>query len=145
MFKITKKCDDDKCFPTGYKLIHPGSTGGNNPTDKTPDLTNLTSSYVLNNGVIIGGIDENRYIVFDINGPKSPNTAGYDLWFARINKDGSLVDKAIPDNSYVGDTNLTEEDLKEKCSIDDGTGCLGVFVANGFKIPDYPTKKRSTN
>ena len=86
--------------------------------------------FMTNEGIVYIISISGYYIYMDINGGKSPNVLGKDVFRLEI----SEQDGIMPDGY---DSDETKEQLKAEC-YDNGYGCLEYFRRNGWEAPsDY--------
>ena len=105
-------------------------------------------TYALSDGTVFTFEDFNTVdepgpltLVFDTNGRKGPNKAGYDLWSVKVFDDGSIDEEGITpevrkDTPGEELDKIVQDKLAECTSGENYYGCFGHFRRNNFKI-DY--------
>ena len=146
-FNVAQICENrTDCFPEKYTTVN-GSQ-----TIRTNDILNSAqnSTYALADGTVfqLKDIDSGSSgitVVFDVNGKKSPNKLGYDLWIFTVFPDGSIDDANItPELRLDGTTTELKNKLASnftECKAGNGEmlaygNCFGHFMRNKFKF-DY--------
>ena len=142
-FNVVSKCDPyEQCFGETYKPSSKNST----ETPGAFDGFYSDACRVLADGVsicIIAGYEGwAPDVYFDLNGKRSPNKQGYDLFHLSIYYDGSVSEvspscRQNPDGCIIGYTISTRiSQCKEDGEAQYGAGCFTYLQQNGFKI-DY--------
>ncbi len=145
-FNVVEECTElEQCFGTDYKPALKNSADGYDPP-----LGGYFSDYsckILADGVSIcvRAGDESRpaNVYFDLNGKRSPNRQGYDIFTFNLYFDGSVSevdpkyrvnpDDNSCDNSVAGRVNICKDGGP---SAGYGAGCFTYLQQNGYKI-DY--------
>ena len=141
-FNVVGKCETyEKCFVDDYKPSTKNST--NEPfgiARFSEDACRLLADGVSICVFAGGGIPVN--VIFDLNGTRSPNRYGYDLFTFSVFYDGSVSEvppgrcrqSGVTTGCSASSIELKIENCKDGALY--GAGCFTYLQQNGFKI-DY--------
>ncbi len=123
LVKNTTKCSNtsNPCYKAG--TYH--NKAGNNGTLSSDYKCALISTGALVCMKVTGG---RAYIVVDVNGKRSPNTVGEDVFSFYIQPDGTVVD--VYDLIYTNNCNSASSGSLEIIA----SGCFNDVMKNGWKV-----------
>ena len=150
-FKVISDCDTyvkEPCFAASYKSLSGKPYQGGNWGESGSVLLSSGAGILLDHPsvyqITVGDVTSYYgHMLIDINGPKGPNIAGRDLFFAEFYDDGSIdVYGATPEckskGICTGDASLTDlrNDLyDENCfSSSYGRGCFGKILNDNWQM-----------
>ena len=146
---VVSKCETyEQCFGEAYKSANKNITDTTRFTGYFVDGRGANSCRLLADGTSIcmrSGYENYNAVdvMFDLNGNRMPNRAGYDLFYFSIYYDGSISERPPEcrkdESKCVNSSTLNErmnDCLNNIYVFGYGAGCFTYLQQNGFKI-DY--------